>query len=88
MKREVADGEIIDIDSLLGTAVRDELSEENMLDAAVWVDAADRMLIWSIDLRGCEESVVEKESYVLWLAALLPDLADPHCCSFVPRSPG
>lgn len=55
----------MDSDSLLGTAVRDELSEENMLEAAVWDDAADRMLIWSIDFLGWEESVVENESYVL-----------------------
>lgn len=68
--------------------VRDEVSEEK-IEFAVCDEAVDRMLTWSIDFLGLsEESAVEKESYVLWFVLLLPGLVEPHCCSFVPRSPG
>jgi len=48
-----------------GLAVRAEVSEEKT-EFAVWDEAVDRMLIWSIDFLGrSEESAVENESYVL-----------------------
>lgn len=71
--------------SLCGTAVREELSEENRLEPLVADDAVDLMLAPSNDLR-CPESVVEVESYVICCVALLS--GRPHCCSFVPLSPG
>ncbi len=46
-------------------AVRDELSEENMLDPQVAEEAAERTLIWSKELRWFEDvSFVELELYV------------------------
>jgi len=66
-KREV-EGDASDIESLdiFGTAVREELSDENKLEFAVCAEPVDRMLTWSIDfLWPFEESVVDNESYVL-----------------------
>ena len=51
----------MDIESLEGIAVREELSEEN-IEFAVCEEAAERTLIWSIDCLGSPDSTVEKES--------------------------
>lgn len=56
--------EVPDRDSC--TAVRDELSEEKMLEPRVTDEAAERTLIWSKEFRWLEAvSPVELELYVL-----------------------
>ena len=78
-KREVA-GEMIEYESESfrgGTAVLEELSEENKLEPRVAEEADDLMLAPSKDRLWPLEESVETESYGPWLPALLPGL--PHC---------
>ena len=78
-KRELA-GDIIEkeSESFRGTAVLEELSEENILEPRVCEEAVDLILAASKDLLWPLDESVEPESYGPWPPwPLLPGL--PHC---------
>ena len=70
--------EKLSVSFLAGTAVREELSEENIVEPLVAEDVLDFMLAPSKDRLGpFELSVVDTESYTEWPSLLPPPF--PHC---------